>query len=123
MSRGRSLPCTRTRGALFVERCKSLPCISSIFFRSSLSVIPGIFFSSLQNGFAQNFFHGRLPGRYLLQAAATQRNHSLFQRFLLDLQRRSADEYQLTKLVVDFHHFVKPDSALVTGVVAGCAAL
>ncbi len=43
MSRGRSLPCTRTRGALLVERCRSLPPSSIIFFKSSLSVMPAIF--------------------------------------------------------------------------------
>src|SRR5271155_686621 len=112
MSSGRSLPCTRTRGALLVDRCRSLPDISSIFFRSSLSVIPAIFFSSLQYGLAQDFFHGRLPGGHLLQAAAPERDHPLLQGLLLDLQRRGADEDQLAKLVVDFHHLVQTNAAL-----------
>src|SRR5271170_4637712 len=123
MSSGRSLPCTRTRGALLVERCRSLPDISSIFFRSSLSVMPAIFLSSLQHGLAQYFFHGGQPGGHLLQAASPERDHSLLQRFFLDLQRRGADENQFAKFVVDFHYLVKAHAALIAGVVARRAAL
>ena len=56
------------------------------------------------------------------KSAAPQRDHSQFQRFLLQLQRRRADQNQFAKFVVDFHHFVEADAALVAGVVAGRAA-
>ena len=49
------------RGALLVDRCKSLPDISIIFFKSSLKVMPAIYFLRLQNSLAQNFFHRRVP--------------------------------------------------------------
>src|ERR1700735_380805 len=94
MSRGFSLPCTRTRGALLVERCRSLPPISIIFFRSSLNVIPAIYFLRLENCFPHHFFHRRQPGSHLDQAAAPQRNHSRFHRLPLQLQRRSAHQNQ-----------------------------
>src|SRR4029077_6699555 len=87
MSSGRNLPCTRTRGALFVVTCRSLPPISIIFFSNSLSVIPGILHLLLENRFAQYFFHGGLPQGDLDQAAAPQGNHSLLDGLLFQFQR------------------------------------
>ena len=87
MSRGRNFPCTRTRGALFVVMCRSLPPISIIFFNNSLSVIPAIAHFSLENRFAQYFFHRRLAQRRLNQPAAPQRYHPLLHGLFLQLQR------------------------------------
>src|SRR5690348_1944154 len=106
MSKGRSFPCTRTRGALLVERCRSLPAISIIFFKSSLNVMPAIFLLRLQNGLAKNFFHRRQPRRDFLQAAPPQRDHSLFHSLLLQFQRGRPYQNQFAQFVVDFHDFI-----------------
>src|SRR5882724_614691 len=88
ISSGRNFPCTRTRGALFVVMCRSLPPISIIFFSSSLNVIPAMARLSLQNRFPQYLFHRRLTQRRLNQTTAPQRDHSLLDRLFLQLQRR-----------------------------------
>src|SRR5258708_7339570 len=96
MSSGRNLPCTRTRGALLVVMCRSLPPISIIFFSNSLSVIPGIshlFYRTVSRSTSsmveevlretvQYFFHGGLSQGDLDQAAAPQCDHSLLDGFL-----------------------------------------
>src|SRR3984893_13819676 len=123
ISSGRSFPCTRTRGALLVVMCRSLPPISIIFFSNSLSVTPAIAHFSLEHRLAQYFFHRRLTQRRLNQAAAPQRNHSLLDGLLLQLQRRRAHQNQFPQLVVDFHHFVQTGSSLVSVLVACRASL
>src|SRR5258708_21147869 len=136
ISSGRRWPCTRTRGALLVVMCRSLPPISIIFFNNSLSVIPDIFAPSLvqnsqaqtlkiarlQNRFAQYLFHGGHSQRHLHQSASPQGQHSQFHCFLFQLQRGRANQDQFAQLVGNFHHFVQAGSSLVTTLVANVAA-
>src|SRR5712691_7654305 len=122
MSIGRSLPWTRTRGALLVVICRSLPPIS-IFFSNSLSVMPAIIRPSSQYGFPQDFLERGLPGGDLDQAAAAQRDHALLQRFLLQFQGRCPHQDELAELVVDLQDLVEPDAPLVPALVARPTAL
>src|SRR5579863_187769 len=118
MSMGFSLPCTRTRGALLVVMCRSLPPSSIIFFSNSLSVIPDMVIPSLQHSFANYFFNRREAQADLDQSASAQHDHSLVDGLFLQFQRGSAHQNQFPQLVVDLHDFVKADAALVPGLVA-----
>src|SRR6266851_3623613 len=118
MSIGRSLPWTRTRGALLVVICRSLPPISIIFFSNSLSVMPAIIRPSSQYGFPQDFLERGQPGGDLEQAAAAQRDHALLQRFLLQFQGRCPHQDELAELIVDLHDFIEPNAPLVPALVA-----
>src|SRR5215468_7449619 len=125
MSRGRKWPCTRTRGALLVVMWRSLPPISIIFLSNSLSVMPAIAcsLSRLQYRLAQNLFHGCLSRGNLGEPAAAQRDHSLLDRLLLQLQGRGADQNQFAQFVINLHHFVQARAAFVAALVAGRTAL
>src|SRR5713101_790341 len=123
MSIGRSLPWTRTRGALLVVICRSLPPISIIFFSNSLSVMPAIIRPSSQYGFPQDFLERGLPGGDLDQAAAAQRDHALLKRFLLQFQGRCPHQDELAELIVDLQDFIEPDAPLVPTLVARPTAL
>src|SRR5713101_7700569 len=123
MSSGRSFPWTRTRGALLVVMCRSLPLISIIFFSKSLSVIAGMFSPVSQHGLAQNLLERDLPQGRFGQAAAPQGHHPVLDGLLLEFHRRGAYQDQLADLVVYFHHFIQTHAAFVAAVIAVAAAL
>src|SRR5208337_755566 len=77
----------------------------------------------LMNRFAGHFFERGPACCNLDQPAAAQGDHAAFNRFFLEFNRRSAHQNQFPYLVVHFHQFVQTGAALVTGLVAGGAAL
>ena len=122
MSSGRNLPCTRTRGELFVVMWRSLPPISIIFFSNSLSVMPAMVASSPDYK-TVSLFHRCHACRDFDQPASPQRDHSLFDRFLFQFQGRSAHQDQLAQFVVDLHHFIQTRAPFVPALIARGASL
>src|SRR5450432_3808640 len=80
-------------------------------------------FGRLGHGFANDFFDRGNACTNLFQTRFAQRNHAVFDRLLPQLDSRGADQYQLADLIGNFHHFVKADASLVTGIVTSGAAL
>src|SRR5258708_5145819 len=107
---------------------RSLPFISSMRRSRSLNESAIVFFfpravsAFLMDRFAGHFFERGPALRDLDQPAASQGDHAAFNRFLLEFERRGADQNQFADLVIDFHHFVQSGAALVAGLVAGGAA-
>src|SRR5262245_34689796 len=121
-------PCTRICGGEFVAMWRSDPSRSTIVFSSSGSVaitvsrLPAPAGAHLLDRFADDFFDRRQPVHDLPQAASTQRDHSLLDRFPPEFETRRADENQLAQFFCHFKDFVQPDAALVAGLVALLAA-
>src|SRR5260370_4039130 len=110
---------------------RSLPLISSIRFSRSLNeraiALFSFFYFSLTphllvNRFARNFLERSHSRCHFDQAAAPQGNHSPLNRFLLQFNRRRTHQHQLLDLVIDFHHFIKTATSLISALVANSTA-
>src|SRR6202011_1486327 len=77
----------------------------------------------LQDSFPNNFLECGKTRSGLGQATPAKREHSLIDRFLLELQRRRAHQNQFAQFVVDLHDLIKTDAALVAGLIAGATSL
>src|SRR4029453_18945610 len=102
--------------------CRSDPCSSTVFFRSSGKVISKSRWGLL-HGLPDDFVNRRYAFLHLPKAAAAQRDHSFVNRLAPQFERRGAHENQFAEILGDFHHFVQADTTLVAGVVALLAAL
>src|SRR3954468_17588518 len=127
MSNGCKCPCRRICGGVFVVMWRSLPPISTILLSNSLK-LAAMLSSSPQNSgsmhrFAGDLFQSRHTVHHLDQPASAERNHAALDRLLLQFHGGSTDENQFTNLVVNLHHLVQSGATLISGVVAGAAAL
>src|SRR5262249_34404 len=78
--------------------------------------------TALPDCLSDNLVNCSEPLAYLLQAALSQGQHTLFYGFLPELQPRRSNQYEFPHVIGDFHHFIQADAALVSGAVARAAA-